>query len=116
MITTNSRVPSEAGRWENLAVLTDLTLQLHTNAQELMSSPKCPFITEPAFELFLENRGLLMIVHDFVTPETDFGNVLYMELPLKSTWKCQSVQNLAAGPPDGQGLPEAHKTRPIFKL
>lgn len=40
-------------------------------------------------------RGLAMVTHALIMPRLDYYNMLYVELPLKTTWKWQMVQNAA---------------------
>lgn len=37
-----------------------------------------------------------MFTHILITSHLDFWNALFMDLPLKTTWKIQLIQNAAA--------------------
>lgn len=45
---------------------------------------------------FLDEKYGALVTHALVTSRLNYGNGLYMGLPLKTTWKLQMMQNVAA--------------------
>lgn len=45
---------------------------------------------------YLSYPYLVTVIHEMVTSKMDYSNSLYMNLPLRLTWKLQLVQNAVA--------------------